>query len=121
MASRSAGRYAISARHDAPVAGVARHVWGRGHAGRLRAGIALAVQPGGTAVIRGLDGAPHSRNAFFVLCSGWTISAIVAAWVYALDATASLLTVPLLLVLILGGVANFFIWQRPSSPDPTSG
>ncbi len=61
------------------------------------------------------------RNAFFVLCSGWTISAIVAAWVYALDATASLLTVPLLLVLILGGVANFFIWQRPSSPDPTSG
>lgn len=60
----------------------------------------------------------QSRSAFFVLCSGWTISAIVAAWVYALDATASLLTVPLLVVLILGGVANFFIWQRPSNSAP---
>ena len=57
------------------------------------------------------------RNAFFWLCVAWTLIAIVAAWVYAVDPAASLLTVPLLAFLIAGGVANFFIWQRPPAAD----
>ncbi len=57
------------------------------------------------------------RNAFFWLCVAWTLIAIVAAWVYAVDPAASLLTVPLLAFLIAGGVANFFIWQRPPTTD----
>lgn len=59
------------------------------------------------------------RNAFFWLCVAWTLIAIVAAWIYAVDPSASILTVPLLAFLILGGVANFFIWQRPPSTDST--
>ena len=59
------------------------------------------------------------RNAFFWLCVAWTLIAIVAAWIYAVDPSPSILTVPLLAFLILGGVANFFIWQRPSATDST--
>ena len=55
------------------------------------------------------------RNAFFFLCVAWTMIAIISAWVYALNAKAALLAVPLLVVLILGGTANFFIWQRPNA------
>ncbi len=58
-----------------------------------------------------------ARTAFTVLCVGWTLTAIVAAWIYALNPGASLLTVPLLVALIVGGVANFFIWQRPARQD----
>ncbi|MBK5268193.1 MAG: hypothetical protein JJE47_12240 [Acidimicrobiia bacterium] len=58
-----------------------------------------------------------ARTAFTVLCVGWTLAAIVAAWIYALNPGASLLTVPLLVTLIVGGVANFFIWQRPAQQD----
>lgn len=57
------------------------------------------------------------RNAFFWLCVAWTLIAIVAAWVYAVDPAAALLTVPLLAFLVAGGVANFFIWQRPPTTD----
>ena len=58
------------------------------------------------------------RNAFFFLCVAWTMIAIISAWAYALNARAALLTLPLLVVLILGGTANFFIWQRPNAePD----
>lgn len=57
------------------------------------------------------------RNAFFWLCVGWTLIAIVAAWIYAIDPSASLLTIPLLAFLIMGGVANFFIWQRPPGAE----
>ncbi len=60
------------------------------------------------------------RNAFFWLCVAWTLIAIVAAWVYAVDPSASLLTAPLLAFLIAGGVANFFIWQRPPAPDSST-
>lgn len=55
-----------------------------------------------------------ARNAFFFLCVGWTIIAIVAAWTYALDPEAALFTIPLLVALILGGTANFLVWQRPA-------
>lgn len=58
-----------------------------------------------------------TRTAFTVLCVGWTLTAILAAWIYALNPGASLLTVPLLLTLIVGGVVNFFIWQRPTETD----
>jgi tryptophan-rich sensory protein len=57
------------------------------------------------------------RNAFFWLCVAWTLIAIIAAWIYAVDPSASLLTIPLLAFLIMGGVANFFIWQRPPGGD----
>jgi tryptophan-rich sensory protein len=58
-----------------------------------------------------------ARTAFTVLCIGWTLTAILAAWIYALNPGASLLTVPLLITLIVGGVVNFFIWQRPAQQD----
>lgn len=64
-----------------------------------------------------LVGRRQARNAFFWLCAAWTLIAIIAAWIYAVDPSVALLTVPLLAFLIVGGVANFFIWQRPPATD----